>query len=183
LKAYRILVEGKVQGVGFRRSVQQKAWEFGISGFVENLEDGRVQIEAQGEDEKLGEFIGSLKGVELPAAVKEISKEEIQISPGRKNFSIRHGDLAQELDEAMGAGQEQLVLLRKDFAQFYTNTNSNFNTLANRYDKISEALTVLTDQTKQFSEALSTLTSLAKEYFDERRREFAKRDNNGANLP
>ena len=64
--------------------------------------------------------------------------------------------------------------MRKDFAQFNINTNNNFNTLANRYDKISDALAVLTTQTKQFSKALLTLTQLAKKYLDQRRLELSK---------
>jgi acylphosphatase len=175
LKAYRIFVAGRVQGVGFRRNIQQRAWELGISGQVENLDDGRVQIEAQGEDEKLGEFIGSLNSIELPAIVKDVTKSEIDVQELRVNFKIKHGEIAQELDESLGAGQEQLLLLRKELVQFTTTTGNNFNTLANRYDKISEALTVLTSQTKQFTEALTTLTQLAKEYFDERRNEHSEK--------
>jgi acylphosphatase len=178
LKAYRIRVIGKVRGVGFRRTVQQRAWEFGIVGTVENLPDGTVQIEAQGENEKLGEFIGSLRAVELPAVVTNVEKSEIKILKTRKIFKINLGSSAEEFEEGLSAGQEQLGLLRKDFAQFTTATTTNFATLANRYDKISDALEVLTGQTKQFTEALSTLTQLAKDYFDERRAERQTRGHN-----
>ena len=163
-----IIVTGKVQGVGFRRSVKQKAWDYGIKGEIVNQDDGSVKITAQGEDEQLGEFIGSLKSIELPAEVGNLVKTPTKVLKARRAFKIRHGDTAEEL-EGQGAGQEQLALLRKDLAKFSDSTSSNFETLANRYDKISDALEVLTSQTKQFTEALSTLTNLAKEYFDDRR--------------
>ena len=43
-----IFFSGHVQGVGFRYSVLQVAKEFEVAGFVSNLADGRVQLEAEG---------------------------------------------------------------------------------------------------------------------------------------
>jgi len=48
-----ILISGKVQGVFFRASTKEKADELGITGFVQNQPDGRVYIEAEGDNEKL----------------------------------------------------------------------------------------------------------------------------------
>ncbi|MBU1369363.1 MAG: acylphosphatase [Bacteroidetes bacterium] len=56
-KAARIQVYGRVQGVGFRFYTQQKAIELNLSGYVQNKSDGSVAIEAEGEAEKLDEFI------------------------------------------------------------------------------------------------------------------------------
>ena len=97
--------------------VQQKAWEFGIVGEAENLDDGSVKILAQGEDEQLGEFVGSLGTIELPAVVKNVSKAPSKVLKGRKKFKIKLGSSAEELKEGMGAWQEQLILLRKEFSK------------------------------------------------------------------
>jgi acylphosphatase len=43
-----VFFSGHVQGVGFRYSVLQVAKEFEVTGFVSNLADGRVQLEAEG---------------------------------------------------------------------------------------------------------------------------------------
>jgi acylphosphatase len=51
-----ILVSGRVQGVFYRASAKTKADELGIMGFVQNLQDGKVYIEAEGSDEKLDLF-------------------------------------------------------------------------------------------------------------------------------
>jgi acylphosphatase len=56
-KAYTIKVLGKVQGVGFRFYTQKKAIELGIDGFVRNMRDGSVYIEAQASQEQLENFI------------------------------------------------------------------------------------------------------------------------------
>jgi acylphosphatase len=44
----RIHVSGKVQGVFFRDSARSKAGELGVSGWAENLPDGRVEVVAEG---------------------------------------------------------------------------------------------------------------------------------------
>jgi acylphosphatase len=44
----RVFFSGHVQGVGFRYSVLQIAREYDVAGFVSNLADGRVQLEAEG---------------------------------------------------------------------------------------------------------------------------------------
>ena len=54
---YKIHVRGYVQGVGFRWSAAREAKVLGIKGFVRNLSDGSVYIEAEGSSEQLKEFV------------------------------------------------------------------------------------------------------------------------------
>lgn len=54
---YRIHVTGRVQGVGFRWSASYEARRLGISGYVKNLPDGSVFIEAEGNQEQLNDFL------------------------------------------------------------------------------------------------------------------------------
>ena len=54
---YKIHVAGRVQGVGFRRSAVSEARYRGIKGFVKNLSDGSVYIEAEGSVEQLNAFV------------------------------------------------------------------------------------------------------------------------------
>ena len=53
LLAVHVLVEGRVQGVGFRYFVIQSVRDLAISGWVRNLSDGRVEILAEGKREDL----------------------------------------------------------------------------------------------------------------------------------
>ncbi|MEJ8803699.1 acylphosphatase [Pontibacter sp. H249] len=46
-------VHGKVQGVFFRASTQEKAEALGLTGFVQNEDNGTVYLEAEGDEEAL----------------------------------------------------------------------------------------------------------------------------------
>ena len=48
---------GRVQGVGFRFTAQDVASEMGVCGWVKNLPDGRVEVLAEAEEDKLKEFL------------------------------------------------------------------------------------------------------------------------------
>jgi len=55
-KAFQIQIEGRVQGVGFRYYTRAKAQEAGVFGFVKNMPDGSVFIEAEGDESALETF-------------------------------------------------------------------------------------------------------------------------------
>jgi acylphosphatase len=58
---FKINVRGYVQGVGFRWSAAREANSRGITGFVKNLSDGSVYIEAEGSSEQLKLFVERCK--------------------------------------------------------------------------------------------------------------------------
>ena len=49
-----LFVQGRVQGVWFRKTTRERALELGLRGWVRNLDDGRVELMAQGE--RVGEL-------------------------------------------------------------------------------------------------------------------------------
>ncbi len=51
-----LLVEGSVQGVGYRYTVSRIAGDAGVTGWVRNMPDGRVQVLCEGPPSKLEEF-------------------------------------------------------------------------------------------------------------------------------
>lgn len=56
LRAVKIKVSGKVQGVFFRASTQQEVQKLGLKGWCMNLADGSVEIFAEGETTALDQF-------------------------------------------------------------------------------------------------------------------------------
>ena len=58
---YRVVITGLVQGVGFRYFVQERAESLGITGWVRNLRDGRVEAEIEGESELIAMLIDAMR--------------------------------------------------------------------------------------------------------------------------
>lgn len=87
----RILVFGKVQGVGFRKACFKRARELKLKGWVRNLSDGRVEIYASGPDEDLRELENWAQKGPLLARV---SKIEVTIESEESNdeFWIRRDE-------------------------------------------------------------------------------------------
>ena len=56
-KRIKLVISGKVQGVGYRFSVKRKADSLGIRGYVKNLHDGSVFATAQGNISALNNFV------------------------------------------------------------------------------------------------------------------------------
>ena len=59
-KLARAYYSGRVQGVGFRFTAQRIAEEFGLYGWVSNLDDGRVEIYAEGDESILKDFFAQI---------------------------------------------------------------------------------------------------------------------------
>ncbi len=67
-----VLVSGQVQGVGYRRFVQRQAETLRLSGYTENLSDGRVEVIAEGEKTNLEQLLHWLKKGSTHAVVKSV---------------------------------------------------------------------------------------------------------------
>jgi len=56
-KLVKLIIRGKVHGVGFRFSCMEAAYRIGVTGFVKNKKDGTVYVEAEGPEENIEQFI------------------------------------------------------------------------------------------------------------------------------
>jgi len=75
-KNYRFTISGYVQGVFYRKNVQESAQKHGFSGYVKNMPDGKVEAAVTLEEHRLGEFVEILKtGSEL-SVVEGINMEK-----------------------------------------------------------------------------------------------------------
>ncbi len=87
-KTVMLKIFGRVQGVGFRFYAQKKALELNINGFVRNMTDGSVYVEAEGDEENLTVFVlWCEKGPDW-ARVDKVQKQYAN-GVGYKGFQIR----------------------------------------------------------------------------------------------
>lgn len=61
MKAFRIVIKGVVQGVGFRYFARMRANRLNICGWVRNCPDGSVEIHCEGEESNLQKFIEEIR--------------------------------------------------------------------------------------------------------------------------
>jgi acylphosphatase len=89
LTRLRLTVSGRVQGVGFRWFAVSEAQRLGLSGWVRNLPDGRVEAEAQGPAERVAEFAAALGRGPSSAAVESVRREELAPRTETGGFEVR----------------------------------------------------------------------------------------------
>jgi acylphosphatase len=87
----RAIVSGRVQGVWFRESTRQRAEALGLSGWVRNLPDGRVEALLEGEAGAVREGLAFLRRGPPRARVDDLRVEEETPgpAPGPARFEVR----------------------------------------------------------------------------------------------
>lgn len=86
----QVFYEGNVQGVGFRYSVKQIAKGFDVVGWVRNLPDGRVELQASADGMELAAFLEAIFRSELRAHIKDQIAAPLADPPAARGFIIRH---------------------------------------------------------------------------------------------
>ena len=86
--AFRAEVSGLVQGVNYRYFVQRHAEAIGLTGYARNLEDGSVEVLAEGEKDKLAQLIAKLKAGPRAARVERVDVEWGEYSGKYREFEI-----------------------------------------------------------------------------------------------
>lgn len=83
-----VFVSGRVQGVAFRDSARSQAEELGLSGWVRNLQDGRVEAVFEGDPELVRQMIDWCESGPSSADVDDVDVEDEQ-PEGLSGFEVR----------------------------------------------------------------------------------------------
>ena len=86
----QVFYDGNVQGVGFRYSVKQVAKGFDVIGWVRNLPDGRVELQASAEPGELAAFLDAVRNSHLRAHIKKETAAPLASPSAGRGFEIRH---------------------------------------------------------------------------------------------
>ena len=87
MQAQKFLISGKVQGVYFRASTKQRATALGITGWVRNLDDGRVEVYACAEPQRLASLQDWLWQGPPNAKVEHVEVSDVPLAP-HQQFTI-----------------------------------------------------------------------------------------------
>ena len=84
---YRVLISGQVQGVYFRAACQRMAWQHGVTGWVRNLDDGRVEAVFEGAAENVEQLLEWARHGPRLAAVSDVAVQP-ERPEGLRAFTI-----------------------------------------------------------------------------------------------
>jgi acylphosphatase len=87
-KRFHAFFSGRVQGVGFRFTAENIAESLKINGWVKNLDDGRVEVVAEGQEKNLENFLEQLK-TEFVSYIKDVDVDWQEPVEGLKGFGIK----------------------------------------------------------------------------------------------
>ena len=83
-----VIFSGYVQGVGFRFTARMIASGYPVTGWIRNLPDRTVELEAQGETEDVRAFIDRIH-LEMKRYIAEAETTWSSAKPGEKGFAVR----------------------------------------------------------------------------------------------
>lgn len=87
MKRYKLLLKGRVQGVGFRFTAKMIADRLNLTGNVKNLYSYDVESYVQGEEENIDRFIYELQNQRF-IRIESIDKTEVDLIDDEKSFDI-----------------------------------------------------------------------------------------------
>lgn len=90
LRRVHLWVSGRVQGVFFRATTREQAEARGLTGWVRNAPDGRVEAEVQGAPDAVEQLIDDCRSGPPAAQVDEVDVEEISVVPDERSFDLAH---------------------------------------------------------------------------------------------
>ena len=81
--------EGLVQGVGFRYTAVRIAARFGVTGYVQNLPDGRVLMVAEGPSEELDRFLAAVRSA-MGRYIEDVDETVRPVTGEFRDFGVRY---------------------------------------------------------------------------------------------
>ena len=157
-KQASIKVYGMVQGVGFRYKIRAEANQRKITGCIKNLDDGSVEIECVGEQEKIDELLASIRDVREPMYVEDIKVSYANGTSSKyKSFQIIPGDLASEMIEGFSTG-----------AMYLNKLDLKMDKMLDKQDKMLDKQDKMLDKQDQTVSEIRTLSSNMHDMMDNR---------------
>jgi acylphosphatase len=80
----------RVQGVGFRMTAEETAQQLGVTGWVKNLRDGRVELVVEGEEESLKQFLAEVRTSAMKNFIQRVDVSWSNATGEFHEFEIRY---------------------------------------------------------------------------------------------
>jgi acylphosphatase len=81
-------ISGRVQGVFFRSATRERARAHGLTGWVRNAPDGRVEAEVQGPPDAIAKLVDECRNGPPAARVTDVEVQQIDVVPDEQGFTV-----------------------------------------------------------------------------------------------
>ncbi|KAF5415801.1 MAG: Acylphosphatase [Candidatus Methanogaster sp.] len=140
----RATVSGRIQNVGYRAKVIGIAKDFGLTGFVYNLDDGRVMIIAES---KNGDFEKFLDAIRIKNTLIDVANVAVEYADATGDFAdfyklVGGGETDERLDKASDYLKEMIDVMKAGFSDM----KSGFENLGSRMDVMIEKQDVMIEK-------------------------------------
>ena len=157
MKKIKAVVSGTIQNVGYRAKVIGFAKAFELTGFVHNLDDGRVQIIAEGEENNLNAFISAI----------QITNTLIKVDGAEVEYADVTGDL-NDFYKLVGGGEtdERLDKAAEYLKKLIDVVESGFGNLNSKMDAMLDGQNVMIETQNETTDEIRGLREDMKSYMD-----------------
>ena len=154
MKRITAIVSGRIQDVGYRARVVAIAKEFGLKGNIQNLEDDRVRITAEGEEGDLKEFLDAIRIKNTLIDVEDVDVEYSGATGEYANFYklVEGGETDGKLDKASEYLKELIVAVKGGFE----NLGSKMDMMLDKQDTMIEKQDTMIEKQDQTIEEMRT---------------------------
>jgi len=133
-----------IQNVGYRAKVIRIAKDFGLTGFVYNLDDGRVRIIAESKNGDFGKFLDAIRIKNTLINVADVEVEHADATGDFADFYklVGEGETDERLDKASDYLKEMIEVMRAGFSGM----QSGFESLGSKMDMMLEKQDVMIEK-------------------------------------
>ena len=157
----RATVSGRIQNVGYRAKVIGIAKDFGLTGFVQNLDDGRVWIIAESKNGDFGKFLDAIWIKNTLIDVVDVEVEHADATGDFADFYklVGEGETDERLDKASDYLKEMIDVMRAGFSDMrtgFSDMRSGFESLGSKMDVMIEKQDETTTEIRGLREDMKT---------------------------
>ena len=163
MEKIKVTVSGTIQNVGYRAKVIGIARSFGLTGFIQNLEDGRVRIIAES---KNGDFEKFIDAIQIKNTLIDVLDVEVEYADATGDFAdfyklVGGGETDERLDTAAEYLKEIIGVMRAGFSDVragFSDMRAGFSEMIEKQDAMLTAQSETTEEIRGLREAQNETT-------------------------
>ena len=148
MKRITVIVSGRIQDVGYRAKVVGIAKELGLTGYVQNLEDGRVKMVAEGEEGVLDRFLDAIR---IKNTLINVGGVEIEYSGATGEYAnfyklVGGGETDGKLDKASEYLKELIAAVKGGFREMKDEMRTGFGEMKDEIAGVKDEIAGVKDE-------------------------------------